>query len=282
MPQAPLSENRSTPPAGGSAERVRSHPDHEAAAFGDGSQGPEARFVALRASGLPLGRIASELGLDLSLAREWDRQLSAQKAAFRAEAPEADAREGPGVHDCKTSPHQAAPDDKGSRLLQVLAAAAVLVAAVAACLWAVRQFTPRERPRGRLTPLSAEDRNLRFGDHYFGIAYGADPRDPGNPDLLLEDAWCVGDGDSIFDLGSKPGAVHVIVMPQGVTIRDRQFAYREIVLVNSKREYILAPPGTWLSVPFSPGIFRVPSDSKMPLKETQELPRLPRREGARP
>jgi len=60
-----------------------------------------------------------------------------------------------------------------------------------------------------------------------------------------------------------PGAVLVVGAREGVALEGQSFAFREIILVNSRRQYVLAPAGTPLVLPEGDP-FEVPDNSKLP------------------
>ena len=70
-----------------------------------------------------------------------------------------------------------------------------------------------------------------------------------------------------------PGAVVVVAKESGVDLKSKRYDYRSILLIDSKRNFVVAPPGykVWLPGDIElfghkhrQGEFTVPSDSKMP------------------
>jgi len=72
---------------------------------------------------------------------------------------------------------------------------------------------------------------------------------------------------------SMPGAVFIVGVPDSVIAGGKTFTSRQIILLTSKPEYILAPPGMSITIPadvevfgktYKAGKFMVPNDSKIP------------------
>ncbi len=115
--------------------------------------------------------------------------------------------------------------------------------------------------------LSRKDRKLRFGEKAFGLVVEVDREDPER--VLISGILQIEDGELT---ATKPGAVLVVCVVEWKTDRTL-FKKGDILLVNSKGETVLAPPGTVLTIPgdlvvlgreYEQGEFRVPKDSKFP------------------
>ena len=120
--------------------------------------------------------------------------------------------------------------------------------------------------RGRQAGLSPKDANLNFGEKALSTIIAVDGRGA----KLTHGYVRIEDNRST---SSMPGAVFVVCTKEPVGIGEKVFHYREIVLLTSKLEYVLAPPGTVLTISkeieilgrrYKPGTFVVPEDSKMP------------------
>ncbi len=154
---------------------------------------------------------------------------------------------------------------------------------------------------GNSDRLSSKDTRLKFGEHAFaeitkvdktnprkvlleGIAEtetrGSDGSlrpvaSPGNLKIeavLSEEDTGKGKDTAIVST-SLPGAVIVVGVPDGVTIGEKHFGFRQILLFSSNFKYILAPPGMELTIPadieilgksYGKGKLIVPDDSRIP------------------
>ena len=116
--------------------------------------------------------------------------------------------------------------------------------------------------------LPAADKTREFGADTFVVITGVDKTDPSV--FLLAGTVGIKDGKMTT---SMPGAVFVVGVPDSVTVGGKTFTSRQIILLTSNSEHILAPPGMTITIPgdievlgktYKAGQFTVPKDSKLP------------------
>jgi hypothetical protein len=116
--------------------------------------------------------------------------------------------------------------------------------------------------------LSWSDLSINFGEKTFATITRVDSDDCSV--MFFDGIMSVEDGQLTTTI---PGAVYIVGLPKGISCRGKQFDYREILLLNSAHEVVLAPPGLTLTIPrevevlgrkFTPGQFVVPHNSKVP------------------
>ena len=117
-------------------------------------------------------------------------------------------------------------------------------------------------------PIPKEDRNRQFGKDAFTIITEVDKNDPSL--FLLKGTVGIKQGKMT---SSMPGAVFVVGVEDDVIMGGKTFTSRQIILLTSTPEYILAPPGMTITLPadvevfgktYKAGKFTVPEDSKFP------------------
>jgi len=117
-------------------------------------------------------------------------------------------------------------------------------------------------------PLPKEDRGREFGKDAFVVIVEVDRDDPSI--FLTRGIVGIEKGKMT---SSMPGAVFVVGVADDVIAGGKTFTTRQIIILTSKPEYMLAPPGMTITIPgeveilgqtYGPGKFRVPKDSKMP------------------
>jgi len=120
----------------------------------------------------------------------------------------------------------------------------------------------------RKNPLPKEDRNREFGKDAFVVIKEVDRDDPST--FLLEGILAIKEGKMTT---SMPGAIFVVGVPGDVIVGGKTFSSRQIILLTSEHEYILAPPGMTVTIPgeveilgkaYGPGKLTILQDSKMP------------------
>jgi len=105
-------------------------------------------------------------------------------------------------------------------------------------------------------PLDPADRALTFGKEAFTFIESWDKEDR---TYLLRGTFSLGDDAPTT---TRPGAVFVVMMDEGATLGTQQFERGDIVLLTSKGDYRLAPPGLEVSVGGRETLV-VPSNSKL-------------------
>jgi hypothetical protein len=116
--------------------------------------------------------------------------------------------------------------------------------------------------------LPAEDRDREFGKDGFYVVNKLLNND--HSLFLMSGLVGVRDGTLTHSL---PGAVFVVGITNWVSFGGKRFTSRQIVLLTSEHEHVLAPPGLELRIPscitvmgkeYGPGTFTVPPDSMLP------------------
>lgn len=150
--------------------------------------------------------------------------------------------------------------------------------------WARKEYAEMKNPRRFLgttlitalvlvmgcgrNPLPKEDRGREFGKDAFAVIKEVDRADPSK--FVVGGIVGIEDGKMT---SSMPGAVFVVGVADNVLAGGKTFTSRQIIILTSKPEYILAPPGMTITIPgeveilgktYGPGKFTVPQDSKMP------------------
>jgi hypothetical protein len=143
-------------------------------------------------------------------------------------------------------------------------AVSVLVVVAAAGCTKHSQFG-QEGKGGQLAP---EDKKLQFGANGISILTEVDDKDPSS--IYVEGTLRI-DGGRIVGGHEEPGGVLVVCVKEGWTSGSTRYEYGHILLRNSKRDLVLAPPGTPLTIPhrmlilgrlYDPGTVVVPESCK--------------------
>lgn len=115
---------------------------------------------------------------------------------------------------------------------------------------------------------------VMYGQDAFCVITAVDSSDPAK--VVLNGTVAIKHSQMTTEL---PGAVFVVGVPS-VRIDDKEFTTRQIIVLDKHGRHVLASPGMRITIPesisilgyqYNPGTFRVPSDSRMPLRDGDQF-----------